>query len=220
MKRLLLLLPILILLAACNTDQTDDATTIIEPTTTIEVTTAGGIDSADPSAVPLTATVAEVPTLTTAESAARGEAGRPGFSATINNASRLSIDDGRYRWALDSRHYLQDDSADNIEYSLLLSDDETAYTLRLGLSDTATGAYQFLEYTPDTEGAFVSVTVPQGNGETIIYEQFPNGDIELTNDGLFLSGRFEFDVSTAVDPGDAPEIIRVSGSFQNMPVTE
>jgi hypothetical protein len=220
MKRLLALLPILLLLAACTTDNTDDATIIIEPTTTIEVTTSRGVDGSDPTAAPLTATVAEVPTLSTVEPADRNDIGRPGFSATINNGPRLSIDDGRYRWALDSRHYLQDENAANIEYSLLLSDDDTAYTLRLALSDTATGAFQFREYTPDTQGAFVSVTVPQADGEIIVYEQFPNGDIELTNDGTFLSGRFEFGVSTAEDPGDAPEIIRVRGSFQNMPVTQ
>ena len=218
MKTIWLVLPLIVLMAC--TPQTDDATIMIEPTVDIEVTSPGGAEFPDPSPMPLTATIASVPTGTPIPGELE-EVGQPGFSATINNGPRLSLNSGSYRWALDARHYLDNPTdANNIDYSLLLSDDDTTYSLRLGLSELASGEYNMLEYTPDAEGAFASVTVPQGNGEVIVYEQFPDGTISLSNDGLLMDGTFDFRISTIEDPGDAPEIIRVRGSFQNMPVRE
>jgi hypothetical protein len=214
------LFSLLILLAACTPESADDATIMIEPTAAIEVTSPGGAEAPDPTPMPVTATVASVPTGTPIPGEL-DEVGQPGFSAVINNGPRLSIESGSYRWALDARHYLDNpDNTPNIDYSLRLSDDDTAYSLRLGLSELASGEYNMLEYTPDAEGAFASVTVPQGDGEVLVYEQFPDGTISLNNDGLLMDGTFDFRISTIEDPGDAPEIIRVRGSFQNMPVRE
>lgn len=149
------------------------------------------------------------------------EVGQPSFDIVAGDAAPFTLDTGSFRYAFNSRYFADEatDDATNIAYSLVLSDEETAYETQLAFSGLASGEYKLLEYTEDTDGVFAAVIVPDERGNAIIYNTFPDGTLTLRNDGVLLDATFNFTI-TSNDPNrtpEMPETINVRGTFTNMP---